>query len=170
MFILVILTFICACSKTPSEKAEDLIMEERLLWDGTQYKDTNRAMECLNNSILLKPSNLGYYRRGHLYNYLGQYEKAIEDYTQAIRIKPDYADAYFLRGNAYYNLHQYGKAIEDYSQAIRIQPDAAIAYEMRGSCYLKLVQISLGCINLQKACQFDNCQSLEQAKLKGICL
>ncbi|MBV8276899.1 MAG: tetratricopeptide repeat protein, partial [Verrucomicrobia bacterium] len=31
-----------------------------------------------------------------------QYDKATADYTEAIRLKPDYADVHYDRGNAYY--------------------------------------------------------------------
>jgi len=44
--------------------------------------------------------------RGVAYANLNQYEKAISDYTEAIRLKPDYAEAYQNRGIAYVNLKQ----------------------------------------------------------------
>lgn len=52
-----------------------------------------------------------------------QYDKAIADYTEAIRLKPDYADAHYNRGNAYYYLQQYDEAVADYSEVIRLKPD-----------------------------------------------
>jgi len=60
------LTFICSCSETSSEKAEDLIIEASLLSisDGQQIKDPNRVIECLNNAIKLKQSDEGYYKTG----------------------------------------------------------------------------------------------------------
>ncbi|NMC97068.1 MAG: tetratricopeptide repeat protein, partial [Deltaproteobacteria bacterium] len=33
-----------------------------------------------------------------IYLRLGRYQQAVEDYSQAIRLKPDYADAYNNRG------------------------------------------------------------------------
>ena len=39
--------------------------------------------------------------RGIAYIKLGQYQRAIEDYNAAIRLKPDYAEAYNSRGIAY---------------------------------------------------------------------
>jgi tetratricopeptide (TPR) repeat protein len=36
--------------------------------------------------------------RGIVYEELGQHQRAIEEYNDAIRLKPDYAEAYFLRG------------------------------------------------------------------------
>ena len=41
----------------------------------------------------------------------GDYKRAIVDYTQAIRLKPDYADAYYNRGIAKHDLGQYVAAI-----------------------------------------------------------
>ncbi|BAY60156.1 serine/threonine protein kinase containing TPR domain [Calothrix brevissima NIES-22] len=63
----------------------------------------------------------------------GDYQGAIEDYNQAIKIHPDYADAYNNRGNAREKLGDYQGAIEDYNQAIKIHPDYADAYCDRGN-------------------------------------
>src|SRR5258708_16457265 len=69
-----------------------------------------------------------------------QYDKAIADYTEAIRLKPDYADAHYNRGNAYYYLQQYDEAVADYSEVIRLKPDYADAYYNRGDAYVDLRQ------------------------------
>ena len=47
------------------------------------------------------------------------YKGAIEDYTKAIELKPDYTLAYYLRGNSRSSLSDYKGAIEDYSKAIQ---------------------------------------------------
>jgi len=62
----------------------------------------------------------------------GDYQGAIADYNQAIKLKPDYATAYFNRGSSKYNLGDYQGAIADYSQAIKLNPDYAEAYINRG--------------------------------------
>src|SRR5258708_18010353 len=69
-----------------------------------------------------------------------QYDKAIADYTEAIRLKPDYADAHYNRGNAYYYLQQYDEAVADYSEVIRLKPDYAGPYYNRGNAYDGLKQ------------------------------
>src|SRR5258706_1860196 len=50
-------------------------------------------------------------------------DKAIEDCSQAIRLKPDSARAFSNRGGAYIFKDQYDRAIEDLDQAIRLDPD-----------------------------------------------
>jgi len=63
------------------------------------------------------------------------FTRAISDYTEAIRINPNFTEAYFWRGVSYFRLQSYNKAIEDFSQAIRINPNYADAYNERGKAY-----------------------------------
>jgi tetratricopeptide (TPR) repeat protein len=53
----------------------------------------------------------------------GDYQTAIRDCSEAIRLNPNFCDAYFCRGTIYrVSLKQYQKAISDYDAAIRIRP------------------------------------------------
>ena len=65
-------------------------------------------------------------------NELKDKQKAIADYTQAIKINPKDADAYINRGNARDDLGDKQGAIDDYTQAIKINPNYALAYYNRG--------------------------------------
>jgi tetratricopeptide (TPR) repeat protein len=64
---------------------------------------------------------------------LGDNQGAIADYSQAIQIKPDDADAYLNRGVAKCKLGDNQGAITDYNQAIQIKPDFAKTYNNRGN-------------------------------------
>jgi len=80
-----------------------------------------------------------YTNRGIAKAILEQYEAAIEDFDQAIRLDPKDVTAYYNRGIAKVSLEQYETAIQDYDQAIRLEPKlAAAAYYKRGISLLKL--------------------------------
>ena len=67
-----------------------------------------------------------------------EYEKAIEHYTNAINVKPDFAEAYNNRGVAYRSIGDFEAAIEDYTKAIDLDPEYANAYNNRGNAYLNI--------------------------------
>jgi len=64
------------------------------------------------------------------------YNKAIAEYSEAIRLNPDYAAAYHGRGVAYAEKRDYERAIADFTQAIRLSPNpGAKVYYNRGLVY-----------------------------------
>ena len=63
---------------------------------------------------------------------LGNYEKAIRELDQALRMNPKDAWSYHNRGIAKRNLGQHYSAILDYHEAIRLDPNDALAYHNRG--------------------------------------
>jgi len=77
---------------------------------------------------------------GNIFKEKGQIYEAVNQYSEAIRLNPDYAGAYYNRGIAYTKLGQYQLAIESYNEAIRRTPDNAFYYNNRGSAYYKLGQ------------------------------
>jgi hypothetical protein len=63
-----------------------------------------------------------YQLRGNEYAALGDYERAIADYSYILRWQPHNAWCLASRGSAYANLHDYVRAIADFKEAIRINP------------------------------------------------
>ena len=68
----------------------------------------------------------------------GQYDQAIKDCSEAIKLKPDFALAWIGRGTAYDAKGDYDQAIKDYSKAIELKPDHAAAWNNRGLTHKKL--------------------------------
>ena len=75
-------------------------------------------------------------KRGEDFSGVHEYDRAIADYTTAIQLKPDYAEAYNDRGFAYYLKGDAERAIADYTRAIELRPDYAWAYNSRGVVYM----------------------------------
>ena len=53
------------------------------------------------------------FQRGNFLMTLEQTERAIEAYSHAIELNPDFAEAYACRGVAYYEKREYDHTIED---------------------------------------------------------
>jgi len=60
------------------------------------------------------------------------YNKAVSDFGEAIRINPSYIQAYCARAHAYEDMGDFEHALADYSEAIRLAPNNWIAYFNRG--------------------------------------
>jgi tetratricopeptide (TPR) repeat protein len=73
--------------------------------------------------------------RGVAYRLKGDVDRAIQDYSQAIRLNPRSAMIYNNRGVAYDRKGDYDRAIADYDQAIRLRP-LHEAYFNRGNAHL----------------------------------
>jgi tetratricopeptide (TPR) repeat protein len=63
------------------------------------------------------------------------YDRAIADFTQAIRLDPDNYRVYRERGESYDHKGDYDRAIADYNQAILLNPNNDAAFNNRGLAY-----------------------------------
>jgi tetratricopeptide (TPR) repeat protein len=76
-----------------------------------------------------------HFKKGQCIHLKGKFNTAIKNYSEAIRIYPDYLDAYNSRGLTYYYKGEYGKAIDDLDEAIKLNPKYVEAYINRGLCH-----------------------------------
>ncbi|MBN1385182.1 MAG: tetratricopeptide repeat protein [Elusimicrobia bacterium] len=65
----------------------------------------------------------------------GLHDKAIADFTTAIKINPDDAEAHYNRGISYSYKDACNEAIKDFTKAIELNPKYVEAYNNRGNVY-----------------------------------
>jgi tetratricopeptide (TPR) repeat protein len=76
--------------------------------------------------------------KGNQYFNDEKWEEAIAEYTAAIEIDPDNAEAYANRGVSYAEKGNYELSIVDYNKAIELDPQNAILYYNRAIAYNNL--------------------------------
>lgn len=88
-------------------------------------KDYENAISSYTQSIAVAKSNESYYEfhlnylnRGNTYLKMGNSEKAIADYDEAIQLYNEFGNAYLNRGVAKFNLKQNQSACEDWRKAV----------------------------------------------------
>ena len=91
---------------------------------------SNTAKPLGQDNVLISPNT--YFRWGYMKLVLENYNSAIVDFTETIRLAPKNIYAYFNRGIAKSHLGQHIDAIADWNEAIRLNPDFVSAYVNRG--------------------------------------
>jgi tetratricopeptide (TPR) repeat protein len=106
-----------------------------VLWQDTNELD--RGLLDLDEAIRLEPRSAEFhvYRAVFWDRKRKKYDKAIADYTEAIRLDSKDALAYNGRGYAFSEKKEYDKAIADYTASIRLDPKDAANYVRRGYAF-----------------------------------
>jgi len=89
----------------------------------------------LGTQLLFAQSARQYYKAGEEFFDNMNYRDAIEQYTKAVEIDPDYDKAYIQRANAYARLNDYENAATDYDRAIVFNEKEAELYYLSGYAY-----------------------------------
>lgn len=76
-----------------------------------------------------------FYDRGIVYDRIHEYDRAINDFDNAIRLNPSYAP-FVGRAQAYIDKGDYDRGIQDTSQAIQFNPKDFRGFSTRGIAYL----------------------------------
>ena len=144
-------------SEDSGESAVDLAIED--------FTEAIQLKEQLIDSITENPARVRrlkkelarvYISRGTArYWKKDEFDTAITDYTNAIELDPEYAEAYNHRGIAYLNNGNFDDAIADYTEAIRLDQEFAEAYKDRATAYLGNSEFDTAITDYTKAIQLD---------------
>ncbi|MCK4699207.1 MAG: tetratricopeptide repeat protein, partial [Bacteroidales bacterium] len=76
-----------------------------------------------------------HYKAGEDYVESKKFEFAIDEFTKAVALDPDYTKAYIERGKLYDKAGNKEAAIEDFSKAVVFEPKNKELFYFLGKCY-----------------------------------
>ena len=119
------------------------IEANRLARDGADALKSNDFDKAVD--LLRKASNLdhkytsdlaiAYERRGYALAKNQQFQDAVQDYTEAIKIKSNEPRIYEERAYAEMKIYAYDKALDDYAELIKLKPKEVRYYNFRAYIY-----------------------------------
>jgi tetratricopeptide (TPR) repeat protein len=122
----------------------------------TQVGYWRNSLTVFNHTLKVTDRNsIIYASRGAIYNRLGNYAQAIEDYDKAVEFSPKYDEAYNNRGVSRAKLGHHTQGLEDFSRAIEINPTYSEAYRNRGILYGLIGKFNQSISDLDKAIQIN---------------
>jgi tetratricopeptide (TPR) repeat protein len=134
---------------TPSD--EELIDQSRSLLDAGQYE---QAIQLLNRTLEHYPEQTtAYNMRGVAKVELQQYDAALADFSQAIRLDSTSYRPYYNRANVYFQVNRYPEALDDYNQVVRLAPEQTDVYVNRAATLYEMEQYENARLDLEAARQ-----------------
>jgi tetratricopeptide (TPR) repeat protein len=108
-------------------------------------------------SVIKEDANdfVGRYGRASVLARQGQYQQALRDCDEMLRLHPEAGVAWRLRGCLYEQLGEVDKAIHDFSEAIRLEPDDSFSRSRRGWLFGRLVQYGKAESDLSEAIRLN---------------
>lgn len=97
----------------------------------------------------------GYLERGHQWYGKKEWDKAIKDYTEVIRLEPKNPSGFYYRGCALAENGEAAKAIEDFNETIRLDPKYPHAFYGRGNAYIAAKDFGKAVEDLNEAIRQD---------------
>ena len=95
-----------------------------------------------------------YFLRGRIFSELNQFDKAGAEYTQILKIDPDYQSVHFNLGNNYFRQTKFESAIEQYRKELSNFPDPSV-YLNLGRTYYKIDKVDSARIAYEKALELN---------------
>jgi|ERR1035437_1766271 lipoprotein NlpI len=129
-------------------------------WDRCKGSDPDLSIggcTALIQSGLENNSNLStlFFNRGNAYRHMGDFDRSIQDYDQAVRLNPGSAPAFDNRGLAYTLKGDYDRAIADFDQALLLNPSNTTAYNNRAAVYMRKGDLDRAIADYDQALRFQ---------------
>lgn len=148
-----------------SNETVDLFRQKRLLDSARIFLDEGkrelarggytRSIRVLTQAINRGADPEAFKLRGQAYNFIGAYDKAIDDFSSYISAGGSDPEGYILRGDAYSMNLKHEKALPDFTRAIELEPSRLDAFLGRGIAHLGLEQYGSAIKDFRLVLQHD---------------
>ncbi len=109
---------ICETALTKDVNANDVYWARSMVY--IAKKDYQNALNDITKVILAAPSAFNHKLRGSIYYKLGQFQNAVNDYSQAIKLDDKDIDSYISRAVASEGALNYKSAVADYNKVAKL--------------------------------------------------
>lgn len=109
----------------------------------------------ISSSVTFAQTATEFHFRGEARFERKEYATAIEDFTQAIKLRPDFSKSYMFRGFALDALGESDRAIADFTKAMEIEPSAGVPYSARARVRLAKGDSDGAIADFTKAIELD---------------
>ena len=156
-----------------AKQAKGNIEANKLAREGAEAlkgNDFDKAVDLLRKATNLDHKYtpdlaIAYERRGYALTKNQQFQDAVTDYTEAIKIKSNEPRLYEERAYAEMKIYAYDKALADYDELIKLKPKEVRYYNFRGYIYEAKEDNHNAMAETEKALQIDpNNQEAKERK------
>lgn len=110
------------------------------------------SLQDLEQSLKLGENHWAYLYRAMVQERIGEDRRAQENYTRAIRLKPELVEAYYRRGLLHAKAGEYERAFQDESRVLELDISHARAYTARGVARASLGDFQWALHDLDRGC------------------
>ena len=177
VFIFVTALAFCASQVCQGQAHKNLKENEanRLAREGAEAaksQDMDKAVDLLRKATNMDHKYADelsdvYQRRAYSYAKNQQFQEAIQDYSEAIKIEPKDARIYEQRAAVEVKIQDYDKALADYAELIKLKPNEVRYLNYRAYIYEAKEDMQNSLAETEKALKIDpNNQEAKERKLR----
>ncbi|HEU5313118.1 MAG TPA: tetratricopeptide repeat protein [Candidatus Udaeobacter sp.] len=163
VFTFVMALALCASQVSQAQGNKDAKEANKLAREGadaSKNQEWDKAIELLRKATALDRKYADelaavYQQRGYAAATTQQLPDAINDYSEAIKLKPEDARIYEQRAAVEMKINDYDKALSDYSEAIKLKPNEVKYYAYRSYIYEVKGDIKNSMADTEKVLKLD---------------
>lgn len=153
---LIFLFSICTVMATPLNAQNTQKSDEQLCIDLSGDEAIAACTRAIDSHTLAQANQANaYYNRGCEYRTKDEFDLAIADFTEAIRLDPSLSTAYNNRALSHFEKGEYDRALPDYEKALQLDPKHTNSYYGLGNLYRAKAEYSKAIENYTKTLELN---------------